>query len=91
MPFDIYRVALFIALVIIGAILFTIDIFVFYPNLKGNTGFFQINYHLLNSGNWWLLVIVALLSIPVYMGLETISVRYYDYRIKPKYVKKGSL
>ena len=91
MPFDIYRVALFIALVIIGAIFFTIDIFVFYPNLKGSTGFFQINYHLLNSGNWWLLVIVALLSIPVYMGLETISVRYYDYRIKPKYVKKGSL
>ena len=90
MPFDIYRVALFIALIIIGSIFFVIDIFVFYPNLDG-TGFFQINYNLLNQNNWWLLLMIALLSIPLYMGLETISVRLYDYVIKPRRERKKAL
>lgn len=87
MPFDIYRIALLIGLIIIGAIFFTIDIFVFYPNLNGS-GFFQINYGLLTTGNWWILLTIALLSIPIYMGLETISVRFYDYVIKPKREKR---
>ena len=83
MPFDIYRVALIIALVIIGVIFYLIDIFVFYPNLQG-TGFFQIDYKLLLSNNWWILLIVIAASVPMYMGLETISVRVYDYFIKPR-------
>ena len=90
MPFDIYRVALMVALVIIGVIFFAIDIFVFYPNLDG-TGFFQINYSLLNTDNWWLFLMIVLLSIPVYMGLETISVRFYDYVIKPRRERKRAL
>lgn len=87
MPFDIYRAALVIALVIIGAIFFSIDIFVFYPNLNG-TGFFQIDYRLLTENNWWLYLIVALSTIPVYMGIETIAVRFYDNIIKPRRERK---
>ena len=90
MPFDIYRVALLIALIIIGVIFFMIDIFVFYPNLDG-TGFFQINYSLLNTDNWWLFLMIVVLSIPLYMGLETISVRLYDYVIKPRRERKKAL
>ena len=82
MPFDIYRVALFVSLVIIGAIFYAIDINVFYPNLN-DSGFFQIDYGLINNSNWWIFVIVTVAVIPVYMGIETISVRFYDYVIKP--------
>lgn len=87
MPFDIYRVALIIALVIIGAIFYAIDIFVFYPNLQG-TGFFQIDYRLLVCNYWWILVIVIAAATPLYIGLETISVRIYDYVIKPRRERK---
>ncbi len=88
MPFDIYRGALFAALLLIGGILFVIDIFVFYPNLKG-TGFFQINYNLINGTNWWLLITVMFTSIFVYLGLETLLVRIYDSLIKNKHELKG--
>lgn len=84
MPFDIYRVALVIGLVIIGVIFFMIDIFVFYPNLQG-TGFFDINYQSINSTNWWLLLVVIVSSVFVYMGLETIFVRIYDSFIRQKH------
>lgn len=88
MPFDIYRGALFAALVLIGGILFVIDIFVFYPNLKG-TGFFQINYNLINGTNWWLLATVIFSSIFIYLGLETLLVRIYDSLIKNRHELKG--
>ena len=90
MPFDIYRVALFIALIIIGVIFYAIDVFVFYPNLNG-TGFFQIDYHLITSTNWWILALVFALSIPLYMGLETISVRFYDYVVVPHKEKRKAM
>ena len=90
MPFDIYRVALFVSLVIIGCIFFAIDRFVFYPNLNG-TGFFQINYNLINGNNWWLLLVVSSVSIPLYIGLETISVRLYDNVIVPHKEKRKVL
>ena len=90
MPFDIYRVALFVGLIIIGIIFYSIDIFVFYPNLNG-TGFFQIDYSLINSSNWWILVLTFSLSVPLYMGLETISVRFYDYVVVPHNEKRKAL
>ena len=88
MPFDIYRVALVIGLVIIGVIFFMIDIFVFYPNLQG-TGFFDINYQSINSTNWWLLLVVIISSVFVYMGLETIFVRIYDSFIRQKHERRS--
>ena len=91
MPFDIYRVVLMIALIIIGVIFFMIDIFVFFPNLYSGKGFFQIDYSLINSQNWWLLLTIVLASIPIYMGLETISVRFYDFVIKPRRERKKAL
>ena len=83
MPIDIYRGALLSAVIMIALIVFAIDIFVFYPNLNGS-GFFNINYMLLNTKNWWIFVTMSLVSIPAYMGLETIFVRIYDKLIKPK-------
>lgn len=87
MPFDIYRAALFIALLIIASIFFVIDIFVFFPNLKG-TGFFQIQYDLITVNNWWIFLLLTLITIPIYMGIETIFVRIYDYGVKPMQDKK---
>ena len=83
MPIDIYRGALLSAVIMIAMIVFAIDIFVFYPNLNGS-GFFNINYKLLTTKNWWIFVTMSLVSIPAYMGLETIFVRIYDKLIKPK-------
>ena len=88
MPFDIYRVALFAALSIIGSILFIIDLFAIYPNIDG-TGFFKINYGLISPENWWILLIITISAIPLYMGIETISVKLYDsIRNRRKVVKQ---
>ena len=87
MPIDIYRGALLAAVITIASIFFVIDIFVFYPNLKG-TGFFNINYELITVNNWWLFVALSLGAIPVYMGLETIFVKFYDKFIKPRNERK---
>lgn len=81
MPFDIYRTALMIALTIIAGILFAIDRFVMYPNLNG-TGFFKINYGLINGDNWWLLALLIAISIPLYIGVETLSVKIHDSIVK---------
>ena len=83
MPIDIYRGALLAAVIMIASIFFVIDIFVFYPNLNG-TGFFNINYKLITANNWWIFVVLSLIAIPVYMGLETVFVRFYDKIIKPR-------
>ena len=96
MPFDIYRVALFISLIIIGTIFFAIDRFVLYPNLispnfPDGTGFFQIDYRLITTNNWWLFVAVVAAIIPAYMGIETISVRFYDYVVVPHREKRKAL
>ena len=88
MPFDIYRVALFGAVLVIGTIFFVIDRYSIYPNLINHTGFFNIDYSLITANNWWLLLVIILGTIPLYMGIETISVRFYDKRIKEKHEKR---
>lgn len=88
MPFDIYRVALFGAVLIIGAILFVIDRYTIYPHLPNHTGFFNVDYSLITVNNWWLLLTVILVTIPLYMGTETLFVRFYDKRIKENHEKR---
>ena len=89
-PFDIYRVALFSGVTLIGVIFYVIDIFTFYPNLEG-TGFFKIDYRLITANNWWFLVMIILLTIPVYLGLEFAFGKLYDNRIKNKHENTGDL
>ena len=90
LPFDIYRVATFIAVTIIGAVLIIIDRFSLYPNLNG-TGFFHIDYFTINGNNWWLLLAIIGASIPLYVGIETIFSRLYEHKIKSKHELKGSM
>lgn len=81
MPFDKYRKVLVNILIIFGALLIVGDMFILYPHVDG-TGFFKIDYFSLNYQNWWLLPTIIILAIPLYMGLETITVRLYDGLIK---------
>ena len=77
MPFDKYRRLLFIVLVIFGTLLVIGDRFLIYPNISG-TGFFRVDYLLIDGSNWWLLLILIVASVPLYMGIETLSVKLYD-------------
>lgn len=86
LPFDIYRTVLLIAMVLIGVILFVIDRFSFYPNLDGS-GFFKIQYNLVNSSNWWLLAIAIAAAIPLYAGLEFASKKVFKNVKKVKGTK----
>ena len=88
MPFDIYRVALFGAVLIIGAIFFVIDRYSIYPHLINHTGFFNVDYSLITVNNWWIMAIVIAVTIPLYMGVETLFVRLYDKRIKENFEKR---
>ena len=90
LPFDIYRVATFIAVSIIGVVLVVIDRFSLYPNLEGK-GFFQIDYFTINGNNWWLLLAIIGAAIPLYVGIETIFSRLYEHKIKSKHELKGSM
>ena len=88
MPFDIYRKVLFAVLLIFGTLLVVGDMFILYPNIDG-TGFFKIDYFSLTSNNWWILPTLIIVAVPLYMGLETITVKLYDHFINKKEVVKN--
>ena len=77
MPFDKYRKLLFVVLVIFGSLIVLGDRFILYPNING-TGFFGIDYCSINETNWWLLLVLIASAVPLYMGIETISVKLFD-------------
>ena len=76
-PFDKYRLGLVIAILCIFAIMIIIDKFVIYDNSLIKTGdsrsIFTIEYDLVSKDNWWILLLVCLLSIPTLFLFEFIA------------------
>jgi len=66
-PFDKYRLVLSIAILSLICIFFIID-----SCLLSNS-FFNINYSLITSNNWWLLVTVLLIALPTYFLIDFIA------------------
>ena len=76
-PFDKYRAGLVVAILLLVAFVvwFDIDVIVEEGLLKSSESksFFCIDYELLTSDNWWILLLVCVLSAPYLIGLEYIA------------------
>lgn len=77
LPFDKYRLGLVIGIVTIFVAMILIDKFVIYDNALIKTGgsrsIFTIEYDLITSENWWILVAVSLSAIPLLVLFELIA------------------
>lgn len=76
-PFDKYRLGLTIGIVVIFMIMLVIDKFVIYDNglikAADSRSIFTIEYELVNSSNWWILLVVCVLSFPALLLFELIA------------------
>lgn len=63
-PFDKYRLVLTIAIGLLIVLFFIIDRFLL------EESFFGLNYKLINSSNWWLLLIILVLALPLYFLID---------------------
>ena len=76
-PFDIYRTVLSIVVGFLVVAMFLIDCLLYAPSHisdKNPTGsFFSLNYDALNIDNWWILVIVIALAVPLYYGASILG------------------
>lgn len=73
LPFDAYRLVLNIGLGIVVIGIFLID----WGLYQNGNGVLKISYSSLTSDNWWILLIVVVLSIPLYIGLEALAVKVF--------------
>ena len=78
MPFDIYRVLLYVVLVMLSIGMFLFDVFM--PYVPGADGkemsmIIGLNYHVINSSNWWIPLVGIAGAIVIYSIFEFISVR----------------
>ena len=74
MPFDIYRVLLYIVLIALSAGMFVADVFM--PHDEGPLSLIlKLNYSVLDGGNWWIPMVGFAGALIVYSILEFISVR----------------
>lgn len=73
MPFDVYRVMVLIVFGVICFAMFIADRFIPSPNEYSVV--LMLNYSVLNSSNWWYILVGVCSYIPSYIVLETIAVR----------------
>ena len=83
-PFDIYRGALSIGILIMMVLLFIIDKFAYMP--AAGKSFFDITYETINPNNWWIMLVIAAGTIAVYLG----AVNVIDIYMK-KLEKEGKI
>lgn len=75
MPFDIYRVLLYIVLVLLAGSTFIADVFTPHDPHSNLSMILKLNYSTLNSSNWWVPLVGFVGALIVYAILEFISVR----------------
>lgn len=82
-PFDVYRTVLSIVVGFLVVAMFLIDCFLYAPSHiseKNPTGsFFSLNYDALTSDNWWILVVVIALAVPLYYGASLLGKKLQNY------------
>ena len=75
MPFDIYRVSLYIVLVILAGCTFVADVFTPHDPGTGLSMILKLNYSTLTATNWWVPFVGFAGALIVYSILEFVSVR----------------
>ena len=68
--FDVYRIVMFVGMVIFGIVAFVLDVIM--PSTSGRSVLFDIPYNHLDSTNWFLIIIIFAIAIPVFMGLSAL-------------------
>lgn len=84
MPFDIYRVMVLIIFGVICFAMFIVDRFI--PSNTDYSVVLMLNYSVLNSSNWWYILVGVCSYIPFYIVFETIAVR-----ISNRITNKGAI
>ncbi len=72
-PYDIYRRFLVIAIAILVSLFFIIDRFAIFNLAENRESFFAIEYNLIDSNNYYVLLLAAIISIPLYIGLTFLA------------------
>lgn len=82
-PFDVYRTVLSIVVGFLVVAMFLIDCFLYAPSHiseKNPTGsFFSLKYDALTGDNWWILVVVIALAVPLYYGASLLGKKLQNY------------
>ncbi len=68
--FDIYRIVLFVSMLVFGIVAIVIDIFM--PSTTGGSALFDIPYNQLDGLNWFLIIIIFAIAIPIFIGVRAL-------------------